>query len=178
MAKSRKTKPAKAHKAKAAKPQSVEKISDDQRQAIFIAHKRSIAPLLNRLAEAQTNLKNAYGLAKAEGVSKKALEFAHALETDAGEAAALAEHAWKTETARWCGVEYGTQLDMFPEKKKATSKHHADGKRTAMEGGSRKPPAHIGAIGDVDAWFAGFDEGVKAVDAIAKVGRGAGATVN
>lgn len=144
-----KTKPAAPKPTPAA---STEQLNDDQLQHLFFTHKRKIKELKARVEVATHALNEGYALAKAEGVAKKELNLALALETDAGEAKARADAERLARVTRWMGVEIGTQFDLVADT------HREAGKRAALDDQPRRPPANL-AQRDAQAWMDGFDAG-------------------
>lgn len=162
-AKAKNQRPAKTAKKKPEK-QTIEKLSDQERQKILFAHKRKLVPLLLAEKEAKGAVTKAYELAKKEGVPKIELRIAIALQTDDGSDTYGKEIERIARVARWMNVPLGAQLDMFgADKRKPAEKYFEDGRIAALDDQSRKPPSHI-AQNMTDHWFEGYDVGRKAMN--------------
>lgn len=146
--------------AKPAEARTVEALNDDQLQTLFFQHKKKLKALIASQKIAATAVKEAYALAKAEGVSKKEIEIALGFETEDGEKRAAADAERIYRVARWMGVAIGTQADLF----EGAAKHHEAGKRAAMSDEPRKPPTNL-SNKDSQAWMEGFNEGLTALNA-------------
>lgn len=116
-------------------------LTDDQRQVLFFNHLRKIETLKDKLATVNSDLRNAYKVAKAEGFIKKEFDFAFWLEKDEGEAA-VAERKRQAEIAAWMGVPLGTQADLFSGEAAPSiaEKAYEDGKRSGIKNEVLKPP--------------------------------------
>lgn len=138
--------------------QTTEGLNDEQLQVLFFQHKRKIKALTASRKIAADAVTEAFALAKAEGISKKEIELALALETDEGKKKLEAERARQERVARWMGEALGSQGDLVGDA------HHDAGKRAAMSDELRKPPKHLHQR-DAQSWLEGFDEGVQAMNA-------------
>lgn len=163
MAKTKQGKPKPQAKKPSAKPtdkaprKTAEQLSDDQRMALLFSHKRKLVPLLAAEASAKAAVTKAFEFAKKEGIPKKEIKLAIALETDEGKQAARNDYEAQRRIARWMGVRLGASKDMFAEQ------YFDDGKRAALDDQARKPPKHL-AVKDADKWMAGYDEGRQALN--------------
>ena len=124
---------------------------------LFFQHKRKIKELTATAEIAKKALREAYGLAKAEGISKKELELALELETDEGKAKLEAERQRQERVARWMGEPLGSQGDLVGDA------HFDAGKRAAMNDEPARVPKHL-AQRDAQRWLAGHAEGVQLIN--------------
>jgi hypothetical protein len=140
---------------------TAEKLSDEQRQALLFSHKRNLKPLLAQEALAKGAVVKAFELAKKEGIPKKEIKIAIALESEEGEEACNAEVERYVRVARWMGVPLGTQREMFSAGKPSAAEANFEaGKRAALDDLPAIPPAHLGQKA-ADVWLSGHAEGRK-----------------
>lgn len=141
-AKPQKTKAKKAKaKTPAVKP-TAEQLSDMDRQRLLLDHKRRIKPLIEAQKEASSDLREAYELAKGEGITKKMIELAILLETEEGRVKVLGQWQGMIDVDRWCGKAVGTQLEFWdkPAPKEAAFEQ---GRIAALNQEPRRPPTHL-----------------------------------
>lgn len=169
MAKKPQTKKGGAAKPKPGKPkrekQTVEQLTDQERQKLLFSHKRKIKPLLEAEKLAKGAVTKAYELAKKEGIPKSELKLAIAYETEDGEEKQGKEIERILRIARWMNVPLGSQFEMFSNGKKVkpSEKYFEDGRIAALDDQPRKPPSHIVDNMTVH-WFEGYDVGRKAMN--------------
>lgn len=151
----------KAKTRKAAAPKkTLEQLSDQERQRLMFAHRRKIKPLLLDEAEAKAAVTKAFALAEKEGIPKKELKRAIALETDEGKEALQKEVEVIARLSRWTGA--AIQLDMFGLKPPSKSEQLLeDGKRAALDDLPAKPPDYLNQR-DAQVWLSGWNEARKA----------------
>jgi len=141
--KARRTAAAKPQAEKPAKP--VPKIfnnDDPEAKALFLQHLPKIKELKEKLNTANSNLRNAYKSAKAQGAFEKSdFDYAIELETAEKEAKSRAKIARQLTIARYMGSDLGAQLDMFlePVRTPAVDRAYHEGQTVSMEGGTPRP---------------------------------------
>jgi hypothetical protein len=129
---------------KAAKPQPKVWNSelDEEEKALFLNHMPKIRALKEALNTANSNLRNAYKSAKAQGGFEKAdFDYAFELETAEKEAKARAKIARNLKIAKIVGSDLGAQLDMFlePTRVPAADRAYEEGRTDAMQNVAAKP---------------------------------------
>lgn len=161
--------PKKAAKPKAEKKPKVRKVrataaekSDDQLRALLFSHKRKLVPLLRAEALAKADVTKAFEVAKKEGVAKRDIKLAIALDTEDGEEKARGEFQAIARVARWMGVPIGSQAELFPKFTQA-EQDFEDGKRAALDDQPAKPPSHL-SDKRVQTWLDGHAEGRTALN--------------
>jgi len=153
---------AKQERAKKPKP-TAEQLSDQQRQALLFARKRKLKPLLEDEKQAKAAVTKQYELAKKEGIPKKDLKLAIALESEDGIEAAKLDIERTNRIARWMGV--GKQLELFSGKEIAAERHYEDGRRAALDDQPARAPMHL-AQKDAQHWLEGHATGRTALNAM------------
>lgn len=138
---------------------TAEQLGEQDLQRLFFQHKRKLKPLLLAEATAKAAVTKAYEIAKKEGITKKELQLAIAMETDEGEEKIGAEVARTLRVARWMGIKLGTQLEMFGKDDPA-EKDFEDGRRAALDDQPRKPPNHLSNAAQ-ERWMSGHAAGTK-----------------
>lgn len=157
-----KTKPKpKTKSAQSAKP-SAEQLSDMDRQRLMLDHKRRIKPLIEAKKEADSDLREAYELAKAEGITKKQIEIAILLETDEGRTKVLGQFQTMIDVDRWMGKSIGTQLELF-DKQSPSAAAFEQGRIAALQNEPRRPPSHLNDTG-AKHWMEGHQSGTAQVN--------------
>lgn len=148
---------AKAKAPKAEKPTAAT-LSDQERQKLLFKHKRILKPLLAYKKEANDDVREAYEIAKKEGITRKQIELAIALENAEGVEAMKTDLAWMADVARWSGV--AKQLDLFGAKDDTTKSERLfeDGRIAALNDQPAKPPDHL-AQKDAQVWLDGHAAG-------------------
>lgn len=144
-------------KTKAAKP-TAEAMSDQERQRLLFAHKRKIKPLMASRKEADDELRKAFDLAKAEGITKKEIEHAIAFESAEGLEKQRQALETMTRVARWMGV--GKQLDLFAGGKPNPDQYYEDGRIAALNDQPRKAPMHLSQKA-AQQWMEGHAAGCR-----------------
>lgn len=134
-------------------------LTEDQQAALFFQHKNAIIALKEKLASVNGSLRSAYKQAKAEGFTKKEIDFAIKLEDDEDDSIQK-ERQRQNQIARWLGVPLGTQteLDLEPDRRSVEEKAAAEGKKAGMNGETLNPPYDPGTPGYesfVEAWHQG-----------------------
>lgn len=152
---------ARPKKEKALKPVAAPSnvLSEDQMAALFFQHKNKIVALRQKLSSVNGELRSAFKVAKAEGFTKKEIDFAIALEDDEDDKIQK-ERQRQNQIARWLGVPLGTQaeLDLQPDRRTIEEKAAAEGKKAGMNGETLNPPYAPGTPGYepyVEAWHQG-----------------------
>ena len=115
---------------------------DPEAKALFLQHLPQIKDLKDRLNKANSNLRNAYKSAKAQGGFEKAdFDYAFQLETAEQEAKTRAKIARNLTIARYMGSDLGAQLDMFlePVRTPAVDRAYAEGETDAMQHNPAQP---------------------------------------
>lgn len=141
---------------------SVEELNDEQQQALFFQHMRKIGDLKKKLASVNGDLRSAYKVAKAEGFTKKDLDFAFDLEKDEDEKM-VEDRRRQAQIARWMSHPIGTQADLFgsgtpTDDRPLRERAFDEGKRDGMKSeGPLKPPydSGDGYDGYVEGWHRG-----------------------
>ena len=138
-----------------------ETLTDEQQQVLFLQHKRKIATAKEKLATANSDLRNLYKQAKADGFLKKEFDFAFELEKDEDEGV-IQRRRREAVIAKWLNHPLGTQADLFAEadftdRRPIKERAFDEGKRAAMEGKECKPSYDDGDghEGWVEGWHAG-----------------------
>lgn len=161
-------KPQKSKARSKAKPQAVsakptaEQLSDMDRQRLLMDHKRRIKPLIAAAKEAASDLREAYELAKAEGVPKKQIEMAILLETEEGRTKVLGTFQSMIDVDRWMGKSIGTQLDMF-DKQSPKEAAFEQGRIAALNNEPRRAPTHL-SDANATHWMEGHQSGTAQVN--------------
>jgi ribosome modulation factor len=149
-----------------------EALTDDQNQALFFSHKRAYEAALAKKKEAAAAFLKVCKLAKSELGDDAVLSIKDAilLDTDEGEAKLRADLERQLRIARWMNVPFGQQAELFSDandRRPATERARAEGKKAGMEGLAMKPPYHT-ALPQFDQWVEGWHEGQAAIFAITK----------
>lgn len=136
---------------------SVNALSDAERQALHFVHVRDYERELAAKKKADADLKNTAKRIKSEGGSVTAVKLTIELHTPEGEAAFRARMAEQAEIAAWNGV--GIQVDMFAdEREPAEDRAFGEGRRAGMKGESNKPP-YSPETSQYRKWLDGYSEG-------------------
>ncbi len=143
-------------------------LTEDQMAALFFQHKDKIVALREKLASVNSDLRNAFKVAKAEGFTKKEIDFAISLEDDEDDKIQKARQR-ENQIARWLGVPLGTQaelaLESEPDRRPIEERAAVEGKRDGMKGGSLNPPYAPGTPG-YDEYCEAWHEGAAALFSI------------
>lgn len=139
-------------------------LTDDQRQALTLQHKRKYEALLAAKKKADADLKNGCKLIKAElgddGLAD-IKDMIAAASDENYEAKVQAELERKARLVRWLGLDIGTQGNLFGGPTAPASQHesaYAEGKLAGMAGEACKPPYGAGTDG-YDGYMKGWHEG-------------------
>lgn len=114
-------------------------VNEDEQRLFINVHLPEVKKLREKLASANSNLRNAYKKAKAEGSFTKA-DFDSAIEMEDAEkeAKAKARIARQLVIARFMGAGLGAQLDLFlePDRTPASDIAYEEGKQAAIQNAS------------------------------------------
>ncbi|GLK69203.1 hypothetical protein [Hansschlegelia plantiphila] len=115
---------------------SAAELTDDEQRALAYHHKRAYSTALAKKKEADAGFKNVAKLAKAEGVSVDTIKHLIALDSDEGRAKLEADIQERMKAARWAGVPFGAQVDLFdqPDRTPLVDKAFARGETAALNG--------------------------------------------
>lgn len=116
---------------------------DREEKALFLHHMPLIKAAKEALNTANSNLRNLYKKAKAEGNFTKAdFDTAFALETAEKEARERAKIARALKIARIVGSAMGNQLDLFlePDRTPIADRAYSEGEKASMENRAASPP--------------------------------------
>jgi hypothetical protein len=155
------TKPKGKAKSPSTKP-TAEQLSDMDRQRLLMDHKRRIKPLLLAAKEAAADLREAYELAKSEGVPKKQIELAVLLETEEGRTKVLGQFQRMIDVDRWMGKSIGTQLELF-DKQSPKEAAFEQGRIAALNNEARRAPSHLSDT-NAQHWMEGWGSGMAQVN--------------
>lgn len=142
---------------------TAQELSEDQQQALFHQHMRKIRELKKKMSSINGDIRQAFKVAKAEGVTKKDLDFAFALEKDEDDGMVNARRR-ETMIAKWLNHALGTQGDLFDDmrdKRPLKERAYDEGKTDGMKSeGPLSPPGNYspgsdGYVGYVEGWHAG-----------------------
>jgi len=125
-----------------AAPRGVNPEFDQEERALFLQHLPTIKRLRGLLNTANSNLRNAYKKAKAEGAFTKAdFDTAIAVETAENEARERAGIMRKLKIAKMMGSTLGNQLDLFsePDRTPAVDRAYDEGQRDALQNIPARP---------------------------------------
>ena len=114
---------------------------DQEARALFLQHLPKIATLKDKLNTANSNLRNAYKTAKADGFLRDDFDVAFEMQGDGGEKKRKAAIARQLTIAKWLGCDLGSQLDLFvePERVPAVDRAFEEGRTASMSGMPAKP---------------------------------------
>lgn len=133
---------------------------DPEAKALFLQHLPKIKELKEKLNTANSNLRNAYKSAKAQGAFEKAdFDYAIEVETAEKEAKARAKIARQLTIARYMGSDLGAQLDMFlePDRTPAADRAYHEGQTASMKGESARPD-YAPETEQYRQWMAGYND--------------------
>lgn len=139
---------------------TIEALSDDQQQALFLQHKKKYKDALGVKKEAAADFLNICKIAKADLGEHAVADIKEAilLETEEGEAQMKARIERHLRIARWMALPLGTQADFVigTDLRPLDERAEAEGKKAGMEGERCSPPYH----GDAEqAWLRGWHDG-------------------
>lgn len=136
-------------------------LTDDQRAALTFDHKKKYEAALAAKRLADAALKQVCKVAKGDlGADAVAdIKLMVELATDEGEAKLKADMERRLKVARWMGMPFGSQSDMFGEDRTpAVDRAFALGKKAGLAGETMQPP-HAPETEQHRRWVEGFHEG-------------------
>lgn len=136
-------------------------LTDDERRALTLHHKRHYIDALSHKKAADAAFKNICKKAKAECGPHAVTNIKDliALDEPGGEAELRAEVERKLQMARWCNSVVGTQFGMFDaDRTPSVDRAFEAGKVAGMSGESRNPP-HDPSVPQYHKWLEGWNEG-------------------
>ena len=157
-----KPKPKKAKAAAPPKP-TIEQLSDMDRRRLMLDHKRRIKPLIAEHKETASALREAYELAKAEGIPKKMIDLAILKDTEEGKRKLLAQWQMIGDVDRYTGKEIGIQLEFFDKPSTPSAAAYADGELSALSHMAAIVPSHL--VSHSQSWLEGHAAGCAQVKA-------------
>lgn len=146
-----------------AKKESVQPLSDAQREQLFHHHSKTYAKTLAAKKTADANFKNVCKLAKSEMGADAVfrIKLGAMLESQEGEEEKKDELAATIEVAAWVGSSIGTQLRMFDDADGVPlgMRAYDDGRRTGLKGNPAKPPSQFSSGEPMQQWLHGHSDG-------------------
>lgn len=145
---------------------TVEQLSDEQRHALTVQHRKKYESALADKKKADADFKNVCKLARADlGATaiddiKELIEF----ESEGSDERFQAELERRLRNARWAGLAIGSQADLFANDAPSLKERaHNEGYRDGIEGKILEPPKHYspgtdGYAGYTEGWHAGQAE--------------------
>lgn len=141
---------------------AVPDLTEDQRIALTFLHKKAYAKALNVKKQADADLKNVCKLAKSELGDEAVADIKDmiALETEEGEAKLKAQVERQLRVAKWMGLPFGAQGDIFDkvDRQPATEKAYANGKRDGLAGEPQHNP-HDPSVPQHGEYLRGWSDG-------------------
>lgn len=140
-----KNKPKDGHVTEHAKV-TIEDLTDEQHHCLVLQHDRKVATAEAAAKLAQTAVKNARNLAKAElgPDGLKTILAYRALQSEHGQTALKAIMGMQAMVARWAGMAVGHIDDLFsPDRTPIDDRTFAEGKRAGMAGDDPTPPHEL-----------------------------------
>lgn len=136
-----------------------DELTEMEKQDLFLSCKTALATAKGKLAKVVADVRNVKKRIKADGFTVAQVEAAILMETAEGEEKLRVEMQELLQAAKWVGVPWGSQLDMFnePDRTPAVDKAHDAGMRASMADKSRKAP-HAPESPQAASWYAGYDE--------------------
>lgn len=137
------------------------KLTEAQEQALFFDNLKKVKALKEEMAAVNSQLRNQYKVAKADGFAKKDIDYALKIEAQSDDEA-IADMKRRAMLARWMRIPMGVQPDMFdePDREPIDEKAEKDGLAAGMKGVDGRSPYDPGSKND-KAWMAGWHEGQK-----------------
>lgn len=135
-------------------------LTPQQQRALFFHHLSAVAARKEKIASATGELRAALKAAKADGFTKKDIDFALSLENDEDEKM-VEQRKREQEIAAWCGHPIGTQADLFDvDRTPIVERAAAEGRKAGAEGQSSSTNPYDGEAGQVwlREWHAGQDD--------------------
>lgn len=135
-----------------------DELTEMEKQDLFLSCKTALATAKGKLAKVVADVRNIKKRIKADGFTVKQVEAALLMETAEGEEKLRVEMQELLQAAKWVGVPWGAQLDMFsePDRTPAVDKAYEAGKRASMGDKSRKAP-HSPESPQAASWYEGYD---------------------
>jgi ribosome modulation factor len=145
-------------------------LTETQERALFFDHLNKIQASKAELEKMKASHARLFKAAKADGITKKDLEYALRLRSDDSNGEELLEERRREiRIAKWLQHPVGTQMDMF-DKDRSTAEEKAFelGKNAGMEGKACIAP-YDGSTKQAQAWIKGWHEGQAAIFDIRKI---------
>lgn len=135
-------------------------LTDEQMQALLHIHVGQIAPQMQKIATATSDLRNLYKTAKADGFSKRDIDDALAARKDGAVEKIKAQMERTAKISRWMGAPLGTQADLFGGSDDTPSEERAfdAGKVAGLAAEQCKPP-HAPSTPQFKRWMDGYHAG-------------------
>lgn len=135
-------------------------LTEEHRRALFFHHLGRIKRQKEVVASATADLRNIYKVAKAEGFSKKDVDFAISIEATDDEIL-IDERRRQAMIARWMQAPLGLQGDLLDavDLSPAVDRAREAGKIAGMKGETCIAPYTDGASEQAQAWIVGWHEG-------------------
>jgi len=152
-------------------------LTDIQRQALLMDNVAKIERLKADLATKTAEIRNAYKVAKADGIPKKDIDYVLKIKKQDDDEVRQ-DLRRRAELARWMRVPVGVTPDLFDraDTEPFDEKAFNDGRVVGMAGGDRQSPYDPTST-DEQNWLQGYDEGQQALkDAFVARQMGATAT--
>jgi len=146
--------------AAASDPGHNSELTEEHRRALFFHHLGRIKRQKEVVATATADLRNIYKVAKAEGFSKKDVDFAISIEATDDEIL-IQERRRQAMIARWMQAPLGLQGDLLDavDLSPAADRAREAGKIAGMKGQTCIAPYADGASEQAQAWIAGWHMG-------------------
>jgi hypothetical protein len=136
------------------------KVDAEAKKLFLDVHLPKIAKLKAALATAQSNVRNGYKSAKADGFLQRDFDMAFRLQAEAGEKQIKMQIARDCTIAGWLGYSLGKQLDLFMQEEDSHDVEmmaYADGEEASRTGEPASPVYAPGTPG-YDAYMRGFHD--------------------
>lgn len=139
-------------------------LSENQERALFFDHLNKIQSSKEELEQVKAAHARLFKAAKADGITKKDLEYALRLRADDSNGEELLEERRReVRIAKWLQHPVGTQIDLFDEDRTTAVERAKElGKNAGMEGQTCISP-YDGSTEQAQAWIKGWQEGQKAI---------------
>jgi hypothetical protein len=144
-------------------------LTEDQERALFFHHLNRVKAQKAVVASETGSLRSLYKIAKADGFSKKDIDFALSLESRKEEET-LEERRRQQRIAFWLQHPIGTQPDMFdfqPDRTPLADRAYEAGKIAGMKGEPNRPP-HDENTEAGQKWMAGWHKGQELIFAVGR----------
>ena len=135
-------------------------MTEEHRRALFFHHLGRVKRQKTVVATASADLRNIYKVAKAEGYSKKDIDYATSIEATDDEVL-INERRQQAMIARWMQAPLGLQGDLLDavDMSPAADRARETGKIAGMKGETCIAPYSDGGSEQAQAWIAGWHEG-------------------